>query len=459
MDMRSNSFLLAAARVVSYLPPALYFPLTFRSWARFLDDSEYWSAEQLGNYQIRKLKSILQLCAQRVPFYRLLFQTIGFDPDKFEHISQIQVLPLLDQETVQLQLEDFIAEGTPPRQIRAHSTGGTLGQPMSFRNVRSSVFRDQAFMFHQWKRVGFRSSDLRALLRGRVVKNPRRWEYDPYERGYFFSNFHMSPDNVAEYAKVMKRKKLPFLHSYPSAVVDFARILRDLGISPPKFRAILLSSETVYEGQRELIEEFFQCRSFSWYGHTENLVLGAECEYSTAYHMFPQYSFVEVVKEDGTAAHEGELGEIVGTTLDNTVMPLLRYRTGDWAVVGPDRCRCGRNCLLLKEAVGRHQEMLIGKDNNLVSMTAINMHSNVFDHVRQYQFHQTEPGQVTLRIIRKPAYTDLDSKKVLAELGEKMGDTIKIELVFVEHIPLTQRGKFRFIIQDAKVPAGMGGAQ
>jgi len=155
MDMRSNSFLLAAARVVSYLPPALYFPLTFRSWARFLDDSEYWSAEQLGNYQIRKLKSILQLCAQRVPFYRLLFQTIGFDPDKFEHISQIQVLPLLDQETVQLQLEDFIAEGTPPRQIRAHSTGGTLGQPMSFRNVRSSVFRDQAFMFHQWKRVAF----------------------------------------------------------------------------------------------------------------------------------------------------------------------------------------------------------------------------------------------------------------------------------------------------------------
>ncbi len=170
--------------------------------------------------------------------------------------------------------------------------------------------------------------------------------------------------------------------------------------------------------------------------------MGGECEYTTDYHMYPQYGYMELIKEDGTpASREGEFGEIVGTTLDNTVMPLLRYRTGDWAVVGPDRCRCGRSCVLLKETRGRwHQEMLVGKNNNLVSITAINMHSSVFEHVRQFQFHQT------------------DSRNLLVALGEKIGDSLNIELNFVEHIPLTQRGKFRFIVQEADVPAGLGGA-
>ncbi len=459
MDLRSNSIVLAAARAISYLPSELYFPRKYRFWAKFLDESEYWSPQQLLNYQVKKLQVILRLCAQQVPYYRSLFRAIGFDPDSFQNIAQLQRLPLLDRETVQSQSEDFLAQGTPPRRTRTHSTGGTMGHPMSFRTVRGMGWREQAFMFHLWKRVGFRASNLRAMLRGRVIKNQRHWEYDPYERAYVFSNFHMTPENVAAYAKVMEQKHLTFLHSYPSAVTDFVRHLQDMEISPPRFQAVLLSSENMYPGQRELIENFFQCRSFSWYGHTENLAMGGECEYTTDYHMVPQYGYLEIIKEDGApATREGEIGEIVGTTLDNTAMPLLRYRTGDWAVVGPEKCRCGRSCVLLKEILGRwRQEMLLGKNNNLISMAAVNMHSSVFEHVRQFQFHQTQRGQATLRIVRKPEYTEFDSKNLLAALQEKIGDSLTVELAFVEQIPLTQRGKYRFIVQEVDVPAGMGG--
>jgi len=292
------------------------------------------------------------------------------------------------------------------------------------------------------------------MLRGWAVKNRRHWKYEASERAFVFSNFHMTPENVAEYARVMRRESLPYLHSYPSAVIDFARRLKDLGLEPPRFRAILAASENLYPGQREFIESFFGARLFSWYGHTENVILAGECEVSNYYHIFPEYGVAEVIKEDGSPADaEGEVGELVGTSLDNFAMPLIRYRTDDWAVIGPGSCDCGRNYRLLKETRGRwHQEMLVGKLDNLISVTALNVHSDVFDNVQQLQFYQREKGKVELRILRKANYSERDSRRILTALNEKTGDTLEVSLSFPEEIPLMPRGKFRFVIRDLELP-------
>jgi len=182
--------------------------------------------------------------------------------------------------------------------------------------------------------------------------------------------------------------------------------------------------------------------------------LAGECELSNHYHIFPEYGAVEVIKEDGSPAEaEGELGELVGTSFYNFAMPLIRYRTDDWAVVGPERCACGRNYKLLKEAYGRwHQEMLVGNLDNLISVTALNVHTDVFDNVQQLQFYQREKGKVELRIKRKPGFSERDAKRIMAALDEKMGDTMQISLSFADEIPLMPRGKFRFVIRELELP-------
>ena len=102
----------------------------------------------------------------------------------------------------------------------------------------------------------------------------------------------------------------------------------------------------------------------------------------------------------------------------------------------------------MKETRGRWlQEMLVGKLGHRVSITALNMHSSIFDNVQQFQFHQREKGKSELRLIRKPSYSNGDSEAILTAFREKMGDTIDLELRFVEELPLTERGKFRFIVQ------------
>ena len=149
---------------------------------------------------------------------------------------------------------------------------------------------------------------------------------------------------------------------------------------------------------------------------------------------------------------------MVGTSLDNFVMPLIRYRTDDWAVLGPGKCACGRNYRLLKETNGRwQQELLVGKLDNLISNTALNLHSDVFDNVQQLQFYQREKGKVDLRIKQKPGYSDRDSKRIIAALNEKMGDTMEVSLSFHDEIPLTPRGKFRFVIRELELPRSAAG--
>src|SRR5439155_16803362 len=112
-------------------------------------------------------------------------------------------------------------------------------------------------------------------------------------------------------------------------------------------------------------------------------------------------------------------------------------------------CPCGRQYGLLKENRGRWlQEMLVGKFHNRISITALNMHNAIFDNVRQFQFYQNEIGKAELRLVPKHSYTQRDSEAILRAFREKMSDSIDVQLKFVEHLPPTERGKFRFIIQD-----------
>jgi phenylacetate-CoA ligase len=264
-----------------------------------------------------------------------------------------------------------------------------------------------------------------------------------------FSNFHLTREMAVEYARIMREKQVRIFHSYPSAAVDFARHLQESGERKPDFKVVLLGSENLYPGQREFVQEFFGCRVFTWMGHSENVVLAGGCEQSDNYHVFPEYGFVELLDGDSAVMDEGRQGELVGTTLYNYAMPLIRYRTGDWAVAGPKACVCGRKHRLLSWVYGRRdQELLIGKAGNRISFTAINMHGRLYDNVERFQFYQKQPGEADLRIVRRPSYTDADSRLILKEMNDKMADSILLRLHFVDAIEQTERGKFRFIVQE-----------
>ena len=97
---------------------------------------------------------------------------------------------------------------------------------------------------------------------------------------------------------------------------------------------------------------------YSTYASTEMGAAFTECEYGLGGHLHPELLILEVVNEKGKAVKEGEIGEVVITTLGVEGMPLLRYKTGDLCNVYYSPCKCGRHTTRLGPVVGRQQQMI-----------------------------------------------------------------------------------------------------
>ncbi|MBA7709897.1 hypothetical protein ES703_118823 [subsurface metagenome] len=123
-----------------------------------------------------------------------------------------------------------------------------------------------------------------------------------------------------------------------------------------------------------------------------------------------EYSYTEVISpENDPVLRDGEIGGIVSTGFTNYATPLIRYKIGDFVRYKDSKCSCGRQLPLIKSIEGREQELIVTGKGNLISMTAINMHSGVFDNVKQFQFYQDTPGKVIFKVVKKNNYSDEDT--------------------------------------------------
>jgi phenylacetate-CoA ligase len=214
----------------------------------------------------------------------------------------------------------------------------------------------------------------------------------------------------------------------------------------------------VYDWQRAQIESALGARVFSWYGQSERVVLAGECEHDSALHIFPEYGYTELLDDDDNVITEpGVPGEVIGTAFPTRGFPLIRYRTNDAAVYADGFCEhCRRQYRRFTRIEGRLQEFIVSAGGRPISMTAINMHSPVFDNVRQFRFYQDTPGKVALRIVPKDSYRpDSDAELIRTELAPKLGpDTELTAIELVPEIPPAANGKFRFL--DQRLPIKLG---
>ena len=254
----------------------------------------------------------------------------------------------------------------------------------------------------------------------------------------------------------LRQFKPRFLQAYPSSVTLLARHI--IASSAPRIeslKGIFCGSENMYAWQRELIESAFGVRVFTWYGQSEHVCLAGECEHDSSLHIFPQYSYTELLDGNGRVITEpGEVGDIVGTTFFARAMPLVRYKTDDRAAYAAGTCgACSRPYRRFEGIEGRLQEFIVARTGRPVSMTAINMHNDLFDNVRQFRFVQTVAGEVSLLVVPKETFRpDCDEGYIRAQLALKLQpDIVLTDIELVDIIPPSASGKHRFLEQHLTV--------
>jgi phenylacetate-CoA ligase len=426
----------------------------YRKTYSLLQQSRRWSKEELEAYQMQALSRLLDHAYENVPYYRRVFEERHLVPGDIQTPADLALLPFLTREDLQNNLPDLKARNYPETAFEYVTTGGSTGIPVGFYYEKGvSRAREWAFMKTQWDRVGYRFTDRCVVLRGYIVGSARDgvfWKKTLFGRWLLMSSHHMTEETLPAYIDQIRKFRPRFIQAYPSVAMILARYMVDHDIEPfPTVKAVLCGSENLYPWQRSLLAETFGCRVFSWYGNSEQTVLAGECEESTRYHIFPEYGIVELIGRDGLPVEgPGAMGEVVTTSLINPICPLIRYRTMDVAVLGEAPCSCGRAYPMLDRVEGRLQEFIVTKDRRFISMTAVNMHSDVFDSVAQFQFYQKREGEVLMRIVKKPGYNDRDTERILRELNKKFEGDVDVTIRFVGIIPRTRRGKYQFLIQD-----------
>jgi len=442
---------------LSLLPAEWLLGRRFRRNCEFVEAAQWWPAERCREHQVNRLRETLTLAYDKTGFYRRTFDAVGFRPGDFRSLDSLLHLPTVDKEVVIENLVQMCTRSVEGKDVDYVSTGGTSGTPLYFYLNASRSYIEYAYLTKSWARAGYELGMPMAVFRGRMVQPDRNGlyhEYDPVLRHHYYSNFHLSDKNMARYLEHITTIGPCFLHVYPSSVAALARFCRCAGIRPPgNIRGVIAESEIVYPEQRQMIEEVFGCRCFSCYGHTEKLILAAECEHSPDYHVWPTYGYFELLDErDRPVATPGQRGEIVGTGFINTVMPLIRYRTGDWATYVGGRCAsCGREHIVIRDIRGhRTQEVLIAADGSEISWTALNMHNDTFLRVRQFQFMQERPGHAILRVVPVNGFGEQDAARIRRNLGRKLDGRLAFVIELVDTIATSARGKAIYV--DQRIP-------
>ena len=189
----------------------------------------------------------------------------------------------------------------------------------------------------------------------------------------------------------------------------------------------------------------------------EQSVLAGECEVSNNYHVFPQYSYAELIDSDGTDIVEANVqGEIVGTNLFNYTMPLLRYRTGDIGSWKGDACVCNRKWKIFSSIEGRKQEIIITKKGEKfpIGPAIFGIHNNFLTGIRRLQFVQNQIGilQLKIQIMSNPAINETELvSKIYNVFEQRFKDNFELNINVTDQFEPTKNGKHKFLIQNIPI--------
>lgn len=425
-----------------------------RSCRRDLDrllTQQHWSRDRLDGFRDQKIQEIVSHAFRWSPYYREIMRKAGLEPSDVQCAADLRKLPLLEKETIRARDGDLLTRERPAPTWHHGHTSGTTGSPLSLWYDRHTCLVTNAVDWRQKAWGGKDPDDWIGLLLGRVIVPPGQdeppfWRTDYVQRQVWFSAFHMDEDRLGRYVQEIRRRGLRFLEGYPSTLFILANYLTREGVELP-MEAVFTSSETLHDIQREAIEAAFDCPIFDFYGLAERVIFAAECEEHEGKHLAEEYGYAELVDDDGNPVPDGEMGYLVGTSLHNKAMPLIRYRTGDVSrILDEGPCACGRESRRIADVTTKAEDIVVTPGGRMISPSVLTHPFKPFDQILRSQIVQEEQDRLRVRIVPSAEFSEAHEAELVAGLQDRLGADMRIQVERVEEIPPETSGKFRWVI-------------
>jgi phenylacetate-CoA ligase len=424
----------------------LRFGAGYERYVREYLDREQFTKAQWARWQAEQLRGLLRACVEQVPYY-------GRQWSESQKCSALEgdlgALPLLEKDAIRADPKAFLRQDMQPEHPQVFLTSGSTGTPISsyytvpelrqslaLREVRSA----------RWAGVSFGMP--RATFSGRMVEpNPHSrgpfHRFNIIEKQVYFSAFHLRPDTAHQYVEALRRHNVQWGTGYAVSFYLLARFMLEKDIPAPGLKAIITTSEKLTPEMRMVMEQAYRCKIYEEYSTVENAIFASECEHGRL-HVSPDVSVVEILRPDGSPCSAGEAGEVVVTTLSRTYHPLIRFRLGDVAMWDEELCPCGRQMPVIKEVVGRIEDVVIGPDGRqMVRFHGIFVNQ---PHIREGQIIQEELDHIRVKVVPTNNFGDNDIQEIIHRVQQRLGKNVKISVDQVDSIPRTRAGKFQAVL-------------
>lgn len=428
----------------------------------FYDPAESLERSELEALQVERLRSVVEN-AKQSPFYGSKLK--GFDADELTTAADIGKLPFTTKEDLRSQYPNGLLTRPLDEFVRLHASSGTTGTP-------TAVFYTQNDI-NQWADLMARSMYAAGVRRSDVLQNMSGYGLFTGGLGIHYGSERLGcltvpagAGNTRRQIKLIRDFNVSVLHIIPSFALYFAAKVVEEGFDPAEmpWQIALIGAEPHTEETRQRIEELMHIKAYNSYGLSEMNGPGVafECTEQNGMHVWEDAYIAEIIDPTtGDHVKEGEIGELVMTTLTREGMPIIRYRTRDLTRFIPGQCACGRTHRRIDRIAGRADDMLIIKGVNIYPMQIEQVLMGMPEVGQNYVIELVHEGymdQIRVKVEVKEEFF-VEDMRVLRQLQKSIASrlcneilvTPRVELVMHDSIPKAEGKAIRVMdLRDEK---------
>ena len=356
----------------------------------FLKSSEVWTMDEIKEYQLNKLKELVEIAFLNSDYYKIKFNKLNLKPSDINTLEDLNKLPIITKEDL-ITYNTEIHTNLEASKVYDASTSGTSGASLKFKREEKADSFNRASIFRGYSWYGVKP-----------------WESNAYFWGFNFSfsekiktkildilqnRFRIFSFQEIDINKFLKKiKKVNYIHGYSSMIYEVAKKMNMKGIkASPKLKLIKGTSEKIKESYQKEVHKAFGLKMISEYGAAETGIIAFECPKGNMH-----------INMEGVIVEEVE-NEIIVTNLQMHSFPIIRYKLGDYIKLAPKskKCSCGLQHYILEEVTGRIGNVVYGKKNSYPSLYFYYIFKNLgskYGLYLNYKVIQNEKGSIIFLI-------------------------------------------------------------
>ena len=414
-----------------------------------LEQSQWLTSEQLQKLQANKLKTFLLSVYDHVPYYRQLFDEHGLRLAEVDGIEKLAKLPLLTKTLIQDNEERLKADNG--QGLSQFNTGGSSGSPLIFFLNNERISHDVAAKWRATRWWGVDIGDPEIVAWGSPIElngqDRIKLIRDRLMRSQLLPAFDLSPDHILAFIRTIQSRCPKMLFGYPSVYDLLAQHAEEQKIQLDNLgiKVAFVTSEKLYDHQRERIERVFGCPVANGYGGRDAGFIAHQCP-AGSMHISAEDIIVEIVDPEGKPLPAGESGEIVVTHMATSAFPFIRYRTGDIATMSTATCSCGRGLPVLEKIEGRSTDFVIAQDGTIMHGLALIYVLREIPGIKAFKITQESLEQTCVEVaVKEPPLSDSVSQTVIDGIKQRLGLSVTVHVKEVDKILPEKSGKYRYV--------------